>query len=89
MENTSQLPQTLPPNNSKKHPWLVALPLSALLAFVLPTFGNLIGPLVIWLLKRQESAEIDQVGKDTLNFQISITIYAIISGILVAVLIGI
>ncbi|MFV0416066.1 MAG: DUF4870 domain-containing protein [Chthoniobacterales bacterium] len=93
MENSSpnlppeQIPQ--PQNNPDNHPWLVAVPLSALLGLGVPTLGNLIGPLVIWLLKRQESPRLDQVGKDTLNFQISMTIYGIISTILCAVLIGI
>jgi len=52
-------------------------------------FGNVLGPLVMWLIKRNESAFVDQCGKESLNFQISITIYAIVSVILSAVLIGI
>ncbi len=62
--------------------------LSALLFLILPSFGNVIGPLVVWLLKKDQSEWIDRQGKESLNFQISITIYAILSGILVIVLIG-
>ncbi len=62
--------------------------LSALLFFVLPSFGNVIGPLVVWLLKKDQSDWIDRQGKEALNFQISITIYSIIAGILVVALIG-
>lgn len=62
--------------------------LAALAGFVIP-FGNLIGPLVIWLIKKDQSAWVDKNGKEALNFQISITIYAIVSGILTIILIGI
>ncbi len=62
--------------------------LSALAVFILPTIGHIVGPLVIWLIKKDQSPWIDQQGKNALNFQISITLYAIVCGILVIVLIG-
>ncbi len=49
--------------------------LSALALFVLPSFGNIFGPLIIWLIKKDQSAWIDRQGKEALNFQISIVIY--------------
>jgi len=64
------------------------LHLSAFAGFLVP-FGNLIGPLVIWLLKRHDSAFVDQHGKAAVNFQISMTIYFVISVILIFLLIGI
>lgn len=63
--------------------------LSALALFVLPAFGNIIGPLIIWLIKKDQSAWVDKQGKESLNFQISITIYYIVSFILVIIIIGI
>ncbi|MDB9314062.1 DUF4870 domain-containing protein [Spirulina sp. CS-785/01] len=57
--------------------------------FVIPIpFGNVILPLVIWLLKREESSFIDEQGKEALNHQISMTIYAAICIVLALVLIG-
>ncbi|MCZ6789707.1 MAG: DUF4870 domain-containing protein [Chloroflexi bacterium] len=50
--------------------------------------GNILGPLIIWLMKRQESPFIDAHGKEALNWQISATIYFIVSFALVFVLIG-
>ncbi len=50
-------------------------PLSALALFVLPSFGNIFGPLIIWLIKKDQSAWLDRQGKEALNFQISIVIY--------------
>jgi uncharacterized Tic20 family protein len=62
--------------------------LSALIGFVIP-FGNIIGPLIIWLIKKDQSPLVDQHGKEAINFQISMTIYIIASIILILVLIGI
>jgi uncharacterized Tic20 family protein len=62
--------------------------LSALLGLVLISFGHILGPLVVWLLKRNDDPFIDEQGKESLNFQISITIYVIIAAILCVILIG-
>ncbi len=62
--------------------------LSAIAGFVFP-FGNVIAPLIIWLMKREESLFIDDHGKEAVNFQISVWIYLIASGILVLIAIGI
>jgi len=61
--------------------------LSALAGFFIP-FGNVVGPLIVWLIKKDESALVDENGKKALNFQISITIYAIVAAALIAVGIG-
>ena len=62
--------------------------LSALAMFIFP-FGNIIGPLLVWLIKRDQYTEVDRQGKNALNFQISITIYTIIALMLVILFIGI
>ncbi len=51
-------------------------------------FGNILGPLVVWLIKRDEDPFVDLCGKESLNFQISMTIYMVIAGILILVFIG-
>jgi uncharacterized Tic20 family protein len=68
--------------------WGMLCHLSALAGFLIP-FGNIIAPLVIWLIKKDEHPFVDEQGKESLNFQISVAIYAFISGILVLVLVGI
>ena len=57
--------------------WAMMCHLSALAMYVLPTLGNIIGPLIVWLIKREESSFIDEHGKESLNFQISVTIYSV------------
>ncbi len=61
---------------------------SALIGFVVPGAGHLLAPLFVWLIKRRESSDVDAHGKESLNFQISMLIYSIISGILCLILIG-
>jgi hypothetical protein len=61
----------------------------AMLAHLLGCFVTFIAPLVIYLVKKEESPFIREHAKEALNFQISIAIYFTISLILVIVLIGI
>ncbi|MEY2498664.1 MAG: uncharacterized protein QOD12_2220 [Verrucomicrobiota bacterium] len=68
--------------------WCVICHLSALAGFVIPAAGHILGPLIVWLVKRGESAEIDAHGKEALNFQISMLIYNVIAGILCLLVIG-
>jgi uncharacterized Tic20 family protein len=60
--------------------WALATHLSALLVCVLPIpiVGSIVIPLVIWLIKKDESPFLDQHGRESLNFQISCWIYAVI-----------
>jgi uncharacterized Tic20 family protein len=40
--------------------------------------GQIIGPLIVWLLKKDEYPLVDDQGKEVLNFQISVTIYGLV-----------
>ncbi len=55
--------------------------------FLIP-LGNLLLPLLLWSLKRRESHYIDQQGREVMNFQLTITFYAIFTVILAATPIG-
>lgn len=77
-EPAPQVPQP-PVGGLNDQQWIVFLHLSAFAGLVLPSFGNILGPLIIWLVKKNESAAIDAAGKDVLNFQISWTIWFFIS----------
>lgn len=56
---------------------------------VLPYAGNIVGPLILWLIKKAESPYLDAHGKEVLNFQISYTIYGLVGFLSCFVLIGI
>ncbi|MCD9067465.1 DUF4870 domain-containing protein [Staphylococcus pasteuri] len=60
----------------------------AMLIWILNIFTGFIGPLIIWLIKKDESEYINQQGKNYLNYVISYGIYVIASFILTIVLIG-
>lgn len=62
--------------------------LLALVGYVLIPLGNVIGPLVIWLIKKDEFPFVDDQGKESLNFQLSMLIYFAVSIVLKIVLIG-
>ena len=61
----------------------------AMLAHLLALVTGFIGPLIIWLIKKDESDFVDDQGKEALNFQISIFIYLFVAGLSMLVLIGI
>lgn len=62
--------------------------LSALSGLIIP-LGTIFGPLIFWMLKKDEYSFVDQEGKEALNFEISMFIYYVISGLLTIVIIGI
>jgi uncharacterized Tic20 family protein len=68
--------------------WGMFCHLSALSGFVIP-FGNIIGPLIIYSMKKDEYAFVADQGKESLNFQISVLTYLMISGIAVLFIVGI
>ncbi len=68
--------------------WATIAHLSAF-AFYFSGIGHLLGPLIIWLAKRDGNPFVDDQAKEALNFQISVTLYACVAFVLVFVLIGI
>jgi hypothetical protein len=76
-----------PLNEKDEKTWSMFCHLAALIGFVFP-FGNILAPLTVWLIKKDESALVDLNGRRSLNFQISMTIYMIVSAILLILLIG-
>src|SRR5271154_6446814 len=90
-DNANAAPQTPPPPgspSSDEKQWALFAHLSALVGYIIP-FGSVIGPLVIWQIKKNEMPFVDDQGKEALNFQITVAIAAIVCFILIFVLIGI
>ncbi|EGV44378.1 DUF4870 domain-containing protein [Bizionia argentinensis JUB59] len=55
--------------------------LSTFTRFVIP-FGNFIGPIVLWVMNKDKSEFVDAHGKQAINFQISILLYALVIGMI-------
>jgi uncharacterized Tic20 family protein len=62
--------------------------LLALVGYFAIPFGNIIAPLIIYLAKKDESRFVADQARESLNFQISVLIYGVVSGVLMLVLIG-
>ena len=75
----------LPSNEARQ--WAMFTHLSALAGFIIP-FGNLLGPLIFWQIKKNEWPFADDQGKEALNFQITVTIAMLVSFVLMVVVIG-
>lgn len=80
------LPTASPLTNVRT--WAALCHASALLGVLFHFPGHLLGPLIVWLVKRGDSSEIDAHGKEALNFQISMLIYNFVSAVFCLVLIG-
>ena len=63
--------------------------LLAMLIYLVSFFTAFLGPLIIWLVKKDDSKFIDHHGREYLNFLISVFIYSIIASILMIVFIGV
>lgn len=61
--------------------------LIALIGFLIP-LGNILGPLVIWLIKKDQSSFVDVEGKEALNFNITVALAGFVSFLLMTVVIG-
>jgi uncharacterized protein len=68
--------------------WAMLCHLSAFAGFFFP-FGGVIGPLICWLTRRDESSWVNINGKAALNFQLSMLLYMILISPLCLILIGI
>lgn len=71
--------------SSDARTWGMLCHLSAL-AMLIFSWGAIVGPLVVWLIKRNESSFIDENGKESLNFQITIFLISVILGIAIGLL---
>lgn len=69
--------------------WAMLCHLSALVGLLGNGIGFLIGPLVVWLLKRHDDPLIDEQGKEAINFVLTMFLCLFVSLVLAFVLIGI
>ncbi|MCH7825129.1 MAG: DUF4870 domain-containing protein [Acidobacteria bacterium] len=69
--------------------WAMLCHLSALAGLLGNGIGFLVGPLVVWLIKREDDPLIEEQGKAAVNFQLTMFLALFVSALLVFVLIGI
>jgi len=86
MSDTPSLPPAQPPTDSDARQWNMWCHLSALAGLFIP-FGNVIGPLLIWQLKKKECPSVEIHGKAALNFQLTVLL-AFVVGIILAIILS-
>ena len=85
MNDNSQMPVPTPSYEVRQGAMLCHL--AAFLGFVFP-FGSVIGPLILWQMKREVDPFIDDQGKEALNFQITVAIAWMVCFVLAFAIIG-
>ncbi|TRX74561.1 DUF4870 domain-containing protein [Pseudomonas mangiferae] len=84
---TMEFRELMPPPSREARQWAMACHFAAFLGLVFP-FGNLLGPLIVWQLKKDQDPFIDQQGKEALNFQITVAVAGLVCLLLMLVVIG-
>ena len=89
-EPTGQQPSEPPvqpplPGGADVKTWAMLCHLLALAGLVCP-FGNIIGPLVVWLVKKDQMPIVNDQGKESLNFQITVAIAVLVGFVAVSIL---
>ncbi|MCK4511259.1 DUF4870 domain-containing protein [bacterium] len=69
--------------------WAMACHLMALSGVIVQGIGFVLGPLITWLIKKDDHPFIDEQGKEAVNFQITMLLAMIASALLIFVFIGV
>ncbi|MCH7919329.1 MAG: DUF4870 domain-containing protein [Planctomycetes bacterium] len=83
-----RLDQAVTNLTTSENSWAMLIHLSQFCGYALPLLGWVV-PLVLWLMKRDESEQIDAHGKIVMNWILSVLIYGIVCGLFSIILIGI
>lgn len=86
MSDESQVPQPVPGPEARQ--WAMFCHFAAFFGLVFP-FGNLLGPLIVWQIKKDLDPFVDVQGKEALNFQISVALAMLLCFLLMVVVIGV
>ncbi len=93
-----QVPPGVPPvieagqmdreTNRDARMWAMLCHLAGFAGLLPVVVGSVIGPLIIWLIKKEQYPFVDEQGKEALNFQITMLIYGVVAGLLIFACIG-
>jgi len=80
--------QELSPQSKEEQDWATYMSLSTFSGYFIP-LGTIIGPLIMWNMRKDVMPFVDQEGRAILNFQISMLIWLVVSAALISVFVGI
>ena len=76
------------PTTKDDRTWAMLCHIAGLAGYIIP-LGNIFGPMILWMIKKDQSWFVNDQGKEALNFQISFTIYILIACLAILIIIGI
>lgn len=74
-------------NDRAERVWCMLCHLSALFGYIVP-FANVLAPLLIWIAKRNTTRGVDDAGRESLNFQLTVSLFGLVGIMLSAVFVG-
>ncbi len=77
MQPESSYPPALPPSTPAN--WRLYLELASLAGLVIPLVGHIVGPLILWLIRKDSDPLADVEGRKVINFNLSWGIWMIVS----------
>ena len=80
--------QLVPLPDPETRRWAMLCHYAAFFWLLAPMIGNVLGPLIVWQLKKDLDPFVDEQGKEALNFQITVSLALMVCGLLAWVLIG-
>jgi len=78
-------PAGQPDNQNQARTWNMLCHLSALVGYIIP-FGSVLGPLLVWQIKKNEFPSVEEHGKAAFNFQLTVIISVVVFGMAVFLL---
>ncbi len=84
---TEEVQSSAAPTSKEERNWAMGCHLASFAGFLIPV-GNIIGPLVIWLIKKEEFPMVAEHGKEAVNFQITVALIGIVCAMLILIFIG-
>jgi len=88
MSEPSETPAPGATPSESERTWGMLAHLAALAGLVVPVIGNVLGPLAVMVARRDESAFVTAHVKEALNFNITVTLGAVVCALLALVFIG-
>lgn len=88
MSETTHVPASSAAPTENERTWGMLAHLSALAGLVIPLIGNVVGPLVVSIARSDQSPFVAAHAKEALNFNILVTLAALVCTVLMLVFIG-
>lgn len=82
---TGTIPQQVP---KLERQWAAFAHLAGLGVLVLPPLGGILGPMIIWILKKDDMPFVRDQGREAINFQITMLLAMLVAGALILALVG-